>query len=68
MHLSGTGNWRAKAAAPILALSIVGFGASAQAGADPDNPVDLIKTATPIKHVIIYRRRESQLRSPFRHL
>jgi phospholipase C len=37
----------------MFALSVFGFGASAQAGADPDNAVDAIKTATPIKHVII---------------
>jgi phospholipase C len=37
----------------MLALSIFGFAASAQAQGDPDNAVDAIKTATPIKHVII---------------
>ena len=37
----------------MFALTVSGFGAPAQAGADPDNAVDSIKTATPIKHVII---------------
>src|SRR6185437_11013845 len=37
----------------ILALSVFGLGASAQAQADPDKAVDSIKTETPIKHVII---------------
>ncbi len=36
----------------MLAVSVFGFGASAQA-ADPVKAVDTIKTATPIKHVII---------------
>ena len=56
MHCGNTGKLRAKTTAFILALSILGFGASAaqaQAGSDPDNPVDAIPTATPIKHVII---------------
>src|SRR5579863_10197925 len=46
--------WRSKiaACASVLALSVFGFGATAQA-ADPDKAVDAIKTATPIKHVII---------------
>jgi len=56
MHRSDTRTWRAKtvACASILALSF-GLGAStqAQAQADPDRAVDSIKTATPIKHVII---------------
>jgi phospholipase C len=37
----------------MLALSALGFGALAQAQADPDSAVDKIPTATPIKHVII---------------
>jgi phospholipase C len=43
------------ACASILALSVFSLGAStqAQAQADPDKSVDSIKTATPIKHVII---------------
>jgi phospholipase C len=54
MYLCDKGKWQAKttACAFILALSVFEFGASAQ-GADPDNAVDAIKTATPIKHVII---------------
>jgi len=36
----------------MFAVSVFGFGASAQA-ADPVKAVDTIKTATPIKHVII---------------
>jgi len=44
---------KAAASACIFALSVFAFGASARAGADPDNAVDAIKTATPIKHVII---------------
>src|SRR5579864_8609562 len=55
MHRSDTRKWRAKtiACASILAFSVLGFGASAQTQADPDKAVDSIKTATPIKHVII---------------
>jgi phospholipase C len=41
------------ACASILALSAFGLGSSAQAQGDPDKAVDKIKTATPIKHVII---------------
>jgi phospholipase C len=37
----------------MFTLSIFSFGSSAQAGNDPDKAVDKIKTATPIKHVII---------------
>jgi phospholipase C len=53
MLRSDTKKWRAKtiACASILALSVFSLGASAQA--DPDKTVDKIKTATPIKHVII---------------
>jgi len=36
----------------MFALTVLGFGISAHA-ADPDRAVDAIKTATPIKHVII---------------
>src|SRR5579864_1770302 len=55
MHRSDTRKWRAKtiAYASILAFSVFGLGASAHAQADPDKAVDSIKTATPIKHVII---------------
>jgi metal-dependent amidase/aminoacylase/carboxypeptidase family protein len=53
MHFSNTKKWHVKAAAcaSMFALSVFGFGVSAQA-ADPDMAVDAIKTATPIKHVI----------------
>jgi phospholipase C len=44
---------KATACALTFAISVFGFGAPAQAANDPDNPVDAIKTATPIKHVII---------------
>jgi phospholipase C len=37
----------------MFVLSILGLGSSARAQSDPDNPVDAIPTATPIKHVII---------------
>ena len=55
MYLSDRKKWRAKttACASMLALLVFGFGSSAQAAADPDKAVDAIKTATPIKHVII---------------
>ena len=55
MHRSDIRKWRAKtiACASVLALSVFGLGSSAQAQADPDKAVDKIKTATPIKHVII---------------
>ncbi|HTB93710.1 MAG TPA: alkaline phosphatase family protein [Candidatus Sulfotelmatobacter sp.] len=47
--------WREKFTASILtiAMSAFGFAAPARAGNDSDKPVDKIKTATPIKHVII---------------
>jgi phospholipase C len=55
MHLNYTGKLRAKQAAcsSILALSVFAVGVSAQDGADPHNGADGMKTATPIKHVII---------------
>ncbi|HEY6306281.1 MAG TPA: alkaline phosphatase family protein [Candidatus Angelobacter sp.] len=55
MHRSDTRKWRAKtiACASIMALAVFGLGSSARAQGDPDNAVDKIKTATPIKHVII---------------
>ncbi len=55
MYLSDRRNWRARtiACTSILALLVSGIGSSAQAQADPDKAVDTIKTATPIKHVII---------------
>jgi phospholipase C len=54
MHPTNKNRWRAKitTCASVFALSVFGFGASVQA-ADPDKAVDAIKTATPIKHVII---------------
>jgi len=50
-----TGKLRAKTAlsALMLGVSALGFGASVLAAADQDNAVDSIKTATPIKHVVI---------------
>src|SRR5215469_13284231 len=36
-----------------LAVAVLCFGALARAGADPSNSADSIKTATPIKHVVI---------------
>ncbi|HKF58583.1 MAG TPA: alkaline phosphatase family protein [Blastocatellia bacterium] len=55
MHAVDTLRRRAKAAlcASTLAVSVLGFGASALFAAGPNNPADTIKTATPIKHVVI---------------
>lgn len=60
MQTNGVWKWRAKAIACGLAaaISVSGFGVSAQPehGQDnqyPENPADHMKTATPIKHVII---------------
>ena len=55
MHSNDARKWSAKvtASALMFAISFLGFGAPARAGNDPDNPVHAIKTATPIKHVII---------------
>src|SRR5215470_12216560 len=55
MHLSNTSNWQAKAlfSASMFVASILGLGTLAQAQSDPDKAVDKIRTATPIKHVII---------------
>jgi phospholipase C len=57
MHPCGKRKWREKATACVLvfALSFFGFGAPARAGDDHDrdDECDSIKTATPIKHVII---------------
>jgi phospholipase C len=55
MHTSDTGKWRTKVAAcgSVFVLSGFGLCASVQAGTDPHNAVDAIRTATPIKHVII---------------
>jgi phospholipase C len=55
MHPSKARSWPEKVTAYTLmfAISVLGFGAPARAGDDPDNVIDAIKTATPIKHVII---------------
>jgi len=55
MNFRDTRTWLVKTTACALtfAMSVFGFGAPARAANDPDNPVDAIKTATPIKHVII---------------
>jgi phospholipase C len=55
MNLSTANKWRVRTATCgfLLAASVLGFGAAAQAQQDPDKAVDSIKTATPIKHVII---------------
>ncbi len=55
MNSRDKGRLRAVAAActSAFALSAVGIGAALQARADQDNARDAIKTATPIKHVII---------------
>ncbi len=54
MHFSNARKSHAKATAyaSMFALSVFGFGGSSQA-AGQDREVDAIKTATPIKHVII---------------
>ncbi len=54
MHLHLTTAWRTRIAAGAFAavLSVFALTASVQA-ADPNTPVDAIRTATPIKHVII---------------
>jgi phospholipase C len=44
---------KVSAGAFLFAMSILAIGASAQAQSDPDKVVDNIKTATPIKHVLI---------------
>jgi len=55
MHPSDTRKWRAKATACALtlAISVFGLGVPVRAGDDLDKAVDELKTATPIKHVII---------------
>ena len=50
MPHTDTGKWLAKAAGCAFAVSILGLGASAQPASDPESA---LKTATPIKHVII---------------
>jgi len=52
LHISG--NWRTKIVAGATAALLSAFGlATSASAADPDAPVDMIRTATPIKHVII---------------
>src|SRR5258708_26047189 len=55
MHISETRSWSAKAIAYALmfALSFLSVCTPARAGNDSDKPVDKIKTASTIKHVII---------------
>jgi phospholipase C len=57
MHPTDTRKWREKATAYVLmfAIAVFGFGAPVRAGDDHDrdNESHSIKTATPIKHVII---------------
>src|ERR1700730_11626582 len=54
MQTSGAGKWRVQAACAFLfAVSVFSSGSPVQAANDPDKSVDKIKTATPIKHVII---------------
>jgi phospholipase C len=50
MPHTDTGKWLAKAAGCAFAISILALGASAQPASDPESA---LKTATPIKHVII---------------
>src|SRR5580704_644358 len=54
MHNTGAAKWPAKAVACALmfSFSVFSLGLPAQAG-DTDKSVDKIKTATPIKHVLI---------------
>jgi phospholipase C len=55
MHRSVTGKWQAKAFfyLSMFVLLVLGLGTVAQAQTDPDQAVDQIPTATPIKHVVI---------------
>jgi phospholipase C len=55
MNFSDPRKWQAKATACLLmfAISFFGFGAPARAGDDLDDDCHAIKTAAPIKHVII---------------
>src|ERR1700674_1245491 len=55
MNSSEPRKWKEKVIACVLtlALSAFGFAAPARAGDDLDKAVDELKTATPIKHVII---------------
>ena len=51
MHTCSASRWRWKAAA--CAVLFCGFASLVHAANDPDTAVDKLKTATPIKHVII---------------
>jgi phospholipase C len=54
MFAKTNSRWRARLAAfAVPALSVIGLSATAHADNDPDQSVDSIRTATPIKHVII---------------
>src|SRR2546423_11341522 len=54
MHSHFTGPWRTRIPAVASAAMLCAFASTAPAqAADPDAPVDAIRTATPIKHVII---------------
>src|SRR5215470_15056061 len=55
MHRRDTGKLRARIfyCASMFVALILGLGTLAQAQTDPDKAVDKIRTATPIKHVII---------------
>jgi len=54
MHSHFTGTWRTRIPAVASAAMLCAFASTAPAqAADPDAPVDAIRTATPIKHVII---------------
>src|SRR3984893_15468659 len=55
MHRSETRKWQEQATACALTFTLLcfGLGAPAKAGDDLDKSADAIKTATPIKHVII---------------
>jgi phospholipase C len=55
MQTSKTRKWSAKATAWALMFAVVFLNVPVptRAGNDPDNPVDKIRTVTPIKHVII---------------
>src|SRR5437763_17201907 len=54
MHSHFTGTWRTRIPAVASAAMLCAFASTAPAhAADPDAPVDAIRTATPIKHVPI---------------
>jgi len=54
MHSHFTGTWRTRIAAGASAAMLSAFALTAPVqAADPNTPVDAIRTATPIKHVVI---------------